>query len=167
MLRRLLLTWQLVKRLDILEAIATKIEALQGVLVRLESIERQLPTEKNLEMMVLKLSHLDATIAKIENLGPPAMAIIQPASTNGAKPHLRATEHMHAWKRLKLLSEFVALSEHAEDIEKEWQRIQQDEHDYQYAFNAKNSDETQAAFVYRKGLVDGIKWVKTLKDRFS
>lgn len=162
MIKKLLLTWQLVQRLDVLEAIASKMEALQGVVERVSSIEKHLPDEKTIETMLSKLEHLDAAVAKIEGLG-------QPLAVSPAPPGapVRIQEHLHEWGRLKLLAEFVTLSSHAEEIEKEWQRIQQDEHDFKYAFNTSNNEDTQLAYIYRKGLADGIKWVKSLKDRFS
>lgn len=57
----------------------------------------------------------------------------------------------------------LKLSGRAKEIEKEWQKIQQDEHNAVFAnqvFNGRNGEEV----AYRKGIVEGIKWCV---DRFS
>ncbi len=60
--------------------------------------------------------------------------------------------------RLKLLHKFIRMSDKARQIELEWQRIQQDEHDFKYAFQVLPSEDSQARYLYKKGVADGVKW---------
>jgi hypothetical protein len=64
----------------------------------------------------------------------------------------------HALTRLALLWRFVQFTGKSEAIEQEWQRIQQDEHDFKYAFQTGMNEETQGKYLYKKGIADGIKW---------
>lgn len=70
----------------------------------------------------------------------------------------------HALNRWKILYRFVCLMGKAREIELEWQRIQQDEHDFNYAFQTGMNEDKQARYLYKKGIADGIKWCV---DRFS
>ncbi len=62
------------------------------------------------------------------------------------------------WSRLRMLGKFVKVSERAEEIEKEWQRIQQNEHDALYAFQCTLQEENKQDYFYKKGIADGVKW---------
>jgi len=65
-------------------------------------------------------------------------------------------------RRLKLLSKFAGIAEKAREVELEWQRIQQDEHDFQFAFHTSKDEESQAKYLYKKGIADGVKWCLNL-----
>ena len=60
--------------------------------------------------------------------------------------------------RLKLLYRFFKIADKARQVELEWQKIQQDEHDFKYAFQALPSEDSQSRYLYKKGIADGIKW---------
>lgn len=64
----------------------------------------------------------------------------------------------HALTRAKLILKFAKMLGESEQIEKEWQRIQQAEHDFLYAFQTSLNDEDKSNFLYKKGVADGIKW---------
>lgn len=145
---RIRLAFSLLKSADGLEGLVAHIEGLKGVLERLEGIQLRLPDKSVLETLAVRLESLDALLTKIESPAPPVIVKEQ----NTVKADLQE------WNRLKLLSQFVHLSGKAREIELEWQRIQQDEHDFLFAFQASNSEETQAKYLYKKGIADGVKW---------
>lgn len=65
--------------------------------------------------------------------------------------------------RFRILWRFCSLLGKREEIEREWQKIQQDEHDEFFRFQIyKGIAGDQLA--YKRGIVDGIKWCI---DRFS
>lgn len=68
------------------------------------------------------------------------------------------TSIKHIFHRLRLLWKLIQVSDRAREIELEWQRIQQDEHDFKFAFETHMNEETQGNYLYKKGLADGIKW---------
>lgn len=142
---RLSLAWKISGRLDILDGVISNVEALNGVLERLQGLERRMPQSGLLEALAVRLEAFNSSLVKIEQPE-------KPKETNPVKEDLRE------WERLKLLSQFVHLHGKAKEIETEWQRIQQDEHDFQFAFNSSPNEETQSRFLYRKGVADGIKW---------
>lgn len=67
-------------------------------------------------------------------------------------------DNKYELERLRLLIKFSKLLGKEKEIELEWQRIQQDEHDFKYAFQASVGEETQAKYLYKKGIADGVKW---------
>lgn len=69
----------------------------------------------------------------------------------------------HQLRRLKALWKFANLGTKAREIEVEWQKIQQDEHDAFFCFQVFKGN-TQADYAYKKGVADGIKWCV---ERFS
>jgi len=69
---------------------------------------------------------------------------------------LTRTRWIVLWRFCKLLGK-------AKEIEIEWQRIQQDEHDAYFKFQIFRGNE-QAEHAYKKGIAEGIKWCL---NRFS
>ena len=143
---RILLAWKITERIDTLEAVIQKVEYLDGVIERLSRFERAMPAVGILEQLASRLERFEQIVKKIEAPEPP-----KPVSDG-------KVQEVQQWNRLKLLSKFVDLSDKAEEIEKEWQRIQQDEHDYKFAFETSPQEETQAKYLYKKGIADGVKW---------
>lgn len=64
----------------------------------------------------------------------------------------------HLVWRIRLVYIFSQLIWKATEIETAWKEIQQNEHDFHYAFNCRPNDETQSQYLYKKGLADGVKW---------
>lgn len=60
--------------------------------------------------------------------------------------------------RLKMVEKFQKLAGKAEEIELEWQRIQQNEHDALYAFQSTLEEANKQDYWYKKGIAEGIKW---------
>jgi hypothetical protein len=159
LLERLKIAFGVLQRIDTLEAIIAKIEALGAILGRLEALESHLTANQALESLAEHLEHLDHVIMRIENLEQPIMAVATvPVNGHPVK------EDLQEWQRLQLLSKFVQLAGKAKEIEQEWQRIQQDEHDFLFAFQVSGTEDSQGKYLYKKGLGDGIKWCV---DRFS
>lgn len=71
-------------------------------------------------------------------------------------------EAIRGWNRMKLLEKFSLLDAKSKEIEAEWQKIQQDEHNATFAFQSGRSNEVDAS--YKKGVADGVKWCL---NRFS
>lgn len=115
-----------------------ELDAVQDVVPKLEALEKFLP----------KVGELSALIAQIESID------------SGKKP--KDIEVLHGWNRLKLLSKFALVASKGREIELEWQRIQQDEHDATFALRSGKSNDVDVA--YKKGIADGIKWCV---NRFS
>lgn len=70
---------------------------------------------------------------------------------------------IHQLNRLRTLWRFCKLSSRAKEIESEWQKIQQNEHDEFFKFQVfRGSSKDELA--YKKGITDGIKWCV---ERFS
>lgn len=67
-------------------------------------------------------------------------------------------------ERYWLFWKFLKLASQAKVIEKEWQRIQQDEHDFFFKFQVTRNGEVKEEFLYKKGVADGVKWCV---ERFS
>lgn len=143
---------------DALESVVAKVEALGGVIGRLEGIQKRLPESSVLEALASRLETIDALVEKLEAPHEP----VQVKQNGKQNPSIK--EDIQEWNRLKLLSKFVQLSGKAKEIELEWQRIQQNEHDFQFAFQTSPNDETQGRYLYKKGIADGIKWCT---DKFS
>lgn len=151
-LERLTLAWNISKRIDTLDSVIAQIETLGSILDRLSLLEGKLKTNASLESLAYRLESLDRVVKNIETLSQPKAPV-----SNGVIVH-PAKQDLLEWNRLKLLSKFVQLADKGKEIEQEWQRIQQDEHDYQFAFHTDNNEETQAKYMYKKGITEGVKW---------
>lgn len=132
----------------------TRIEALGAILGHLEGLEKKFATNHALQTLAERLEHLDQVIMRIENLEEPRLSVV---AANGHDVH-PARQELQEWQRLQLLSKFVQLAGKAKEIETEWQRIQQDEHDFLFAFQVSNNEDSQAKYLYKKGIADGVKW---------
>lgn len=125
-----------------------KLAALNQILERLSSIDMRI-TE-------LDVLHATASVAKLESLDASLRKIEQIAVSNPVP--VKVGSNGHDVKRLQVLSKFSQLSGKARDIELEWQRIQQDEHDALYAFQCTLREENKQDYYFKKGIVEGIKW---------
>jgi len=140
-----------IRNIEGISTLISKIENLGYVVSRLTNVEKSLSGSDALESLAMRIEKLDLILKRIES-PIKTIDIKEPVSVNPVKQDLLE------WNRLKLLSKFVALSEKGEEIEKEWQRIQQDEHDFQFAFETSLNEESQAKYLYKKGIADGVKW---------
>lgn len=149
--RALRLLPKLARGLDALESLVPKLEALDPVLKSLSEIDRKVAEVKALESTVNKIISLDDSLARIESLGA-RREVVAPVvhRTNG-------NEERHGWNRLELLAKFANLSGKAKEIEEEWQKIQQDEHDEHFALQVLRGN-NEGVYLYKKGIADGIKW---------
>ena len=64
----------------------------------------------------------------------------------------------HEENRVLLAAKIMKVSEKARELELEWQKIQQEEHDAFFAFQAIGGKSQESLYVYKKGIADGIKW---------
>lgn len=147
---------------DQIEAFIPKLTALESVLGRLDGLDSRLPHTEVLEALNRKLGALDSVVGRIETLSNPVTVNIAPAPTVVRKvipeTEKEAIERRNEWNRLKMLAKFCQLEGKAKEIEQEWQRIQQDEHDAHFAFQTLNRGDSELVYLYKKGIVDGIKW---------
>ena len=60
--------------------------------------------------------------------------------------------------RLALVRRFFGLCGKAREIELEWQKIQQAEHDAFFAVQITGRRDEELTHAYKKGITDGIKW---------
>lgn len=151
----------MIRRFDELDAVMRQIETLGAILERLKGIEERLAIHPTLIQLAERIEVLDATVRKVENLEIPKTLVV--VQSNGKESH-PVQEQLNEWHRLQLLSKFVQLAGKAKEIEQEWQRIQQDEHDFLFAFQVSNGEDSQAKYMYKKGIADGVKWCV---NRFS
>lgn len=135
--------------LGILPRLASNLDALAGLIPRL------LALDSAIRDISINLHSLEESLRRIERIEVPAI----PVAHNG---HAVAVRQDHEWSRLKILGKFVQLSGKAKDIEMEWQKIQQDEHNAKFAFNILHGND-EHNHAYKKGIVEGIKWCV---DRF-
>jgi len=154
----------IVPKLEALERLVPKLNQFDRVIARLEAMEAQLPDKDALASITEKFQYLDEAVNKIKSLGEVPVVVHQ---TNGHVQTMQATmikdrEIVDGWNRMKLLSKFALLASKSKEIEQEWQRIQQDEHDATFAWQSGRSNEVDVS--YKKGIVDGIKWCV---NRFS
>lgn len=156
---RIKTAWAILQNLGVLDDVLVKIEALNQILVRLSTVEKALSTNETLLSLANRVEALDAAVRKVEELGQPAPKV----EPTGKAVH-PVKEDLMEWNRLKILSQFVALAPKAKEIEAEWQKIQQDEHDFRFAFETAPNPETEAHYVFKKGIAEGIKWCV---NRFS
>jgi len=150
---------EIVPKLEALEKLLPKLNQFDRVIARLEMMEAQLPDGDMLASITSKFEYLDSAVNKIKSLG--TVPVVVHEETNGHGQTMQATmikdrEIVHGWNRMKLLSKFALLASKGKEIEMEWQRIQQDEHDATFAFQSGRSNEVDVS--YKKGIVEGIKW---------
>ena len=161
------LKWAIPK-LEALDHLQPRLEALNAILERLEALDKCMPNAETLNTMVSRFESLDGAVSKIEQLGPMPKPVTVTIHQNGSKPvatiDKTALEEKHEWERLKLLARFAGAAGKAREIELEWQQIQQDENDANFAFQTLNKGNPEGVFLYKKGIADGIKWVI---NRFS
>lgn len=158
-IERLRTAYSLINDLDKIEVIVGRIENLGTVLGRLESIEKTLATCQPLENLADRLGALNNAVTKIETLQG-----VVPTDEIVNKTIHPVKQDLMEWNRLKLLAKFVQLADKGQEIEQEWQRIQQNEHDFEFAFHSTPSEETQGQYLFKKGIAEGIKWCV---NRFS
>lgn len=156
----------IVPKLEALERLLPRLGELDALLVRLETMDAQLPDRDTLLSITNKFSYLDEAINKLEHLGK-VPEVVYRDENNGHSQSMQATmikdrEIIHGWNRMKLLSKFAILAAKGREIELEWQRIQQDEHDATFAFKSGRSNEVDEA--YKRGIAEGVKWCV---NRFS
>lgn len=143
---------ELLPRLELLDRFLPKMEAYERLVGKLEKFEERTAGLQVLEATIHRIHDLDSALSrmtekKVEDL----------PKANG-KPDQVAVQAMHEWNRLKLLAQFASLAGRAQEIETEWQRIQQDEHDADFAFQTLKGHSEELTFIYKKGIGDGIKW---------
>lgn len=109
--------------------------------------------ESNLKNITCGMETLEGSIDRLKCLD--VKPVSQVVYVNGKTKHPDPVQY--EWSRLKLLSKFVNLSGKAEEIEKEWQKIQQDEHDSYFAFQVLRGQDA-LDHTYRKGIREGIQW---------
>jgi hypothetical protein len=155
----------IVPKLEALGKFLPKLRQLDSLIALVETMEAQLPDKDVLASITSKFIYLDEALGKIQSLGQVPTVVYQ--ESNGHGQSMQATmikdrEIIHGWNRMKLLSKFALLASKSREIELEWQRIQQDEHDATFAFRSGRSNEVDAS--YKKGIADGVKWCV---NRFS
>lgn len=146
-------TFKLIPKLDELEKTLPTLEDIAFATPRLEVIEQFLPRLGALDDLIRKVSTVNVQLAKLENFHVETKKVEE-------KPSL-PEQQLHEFNRLKLLSKFVNLAGRAEEIEKEWQRIQQDEHDAYFRLGVATipgMDEAKIDFAHKSGIAKGIKW---------
>lgn len=105
--------------------------------------------------VVEKIGNLDDKLSRIEELGKMRPDV--------PKQEIKEMKNdRNGWQRLEVLAKFSNLVGKASEIESEWQKIQQSEHDEHFAFQILRGN-NEKEYYYKKGIVDGIKWCV---DRF-
>lgn len=133
-------------------------DELEPALDRLDSMNLRIKELQLLDSIVPKFETLDTALKRLSDLNVREVALTPVVVEE--KPRSIQGED---WARLKQLSKFVELTGKAREIELEWQKIQQDEHDTFFAFQVmKGHGETE--YAYKKGISDGVKWCV---ERFS
>lgn len=145
-------------QLDRLDSFIPKLDALERLLGRLEGVNGTMPPKETLEALNQKLGALDAVVAKIETLAYPITKAAQKTEAVVAVVPKEDLERKNEWNRLKMLAKFCQLEGKAKEIEDEWRKIQQDEHDFAYAFQVRNDGNPETMYLYKKGIADGVKW---------
>ena len=147
---------ELLSHLGTLESLLPKLVALEPILDKIGGLDNRVSELAILEATVPRLQSLDEALAKIERLGQIRQIETVVVQSNG-------NGHNHDLDRLKVLSKFAQLTGKAKEIETEWQKIQQDEHDAHFSYQVFRG-RNEVEYAYKKGIVDGIKWCV---DRFS
>lgn len=161
LIERIKTAWAILQNLEVLDAVLVRIEALNGILVRLSTVEKALSTNETLFSLAGRIEALDAAVRKVESLAMPEPK----PETNGHAVLVHPVKaDLLEWNRLKLLAKFVQLADKGKEIELEWQKIQQDEHDFQFAFQTSPNEESQSKYLFKKGIAEGVKWCV---NRFS
>lgn len=150
---------QTAERMDVF---ASKLDALERVLASLEAMGGRIPQPEVLNALKERLGTLDSVVAKIETLASPVVVnVVSPQPKPRqilTETEAEVIERRNEWNRLKLLAKFCQLEGKAKEIEQEWQRIQQDEHDSFFAFQTFPKSDSELAYLYKKGIADGIRW---------
>jgi hypothetical protein len=109
--------------------------------------------ESNLKNISCGMETLDQSLERLKclDIQPVSRVVYLKESAKSPDPV------QHEWSRLKLLSKFANLSGRAEEIEKEWQKIQQDEHNAYFSFQVLRGQQ-DLDYTYRKGIREGIQW---------
>lgn len=121
--------------------------------MKLGDLDTKVSALEVLERTVPKIERLDEALGRLHSLEAPQARVMVVAEHSNGKAH----SVPHEWDRLKVLSKFTNLAGKAEAIEQEWQRIQQDEHNEFFAMQIMHGN-NESAYLYKKGIVDGIKW---------
>lgn len=145
-----------------MDSLVSKIVALESSVERLASVEERLARNDTLLSLANRIDNLDRCVSMVET--SKVVAVVPVKSENGKHPPAPVSENIHEWNRLKLLAKFVSMSEKAREVELEWQRIQQDEHDFYLAFQTTPDENSKINYIFKKGIAEGIKWCV---NRFS
>lgn len=147
----------MVARLDSLISLLPKLEAMSEILERIGNLDDKIYELALLHETSIKLTSLDDSLKRLQSLeSPKTVQVVEKV------PVVQHQRQDHEFNRLKALGKFAQLAGKAREIELEWQKIQQEEHDAFFAYNLLHGrDENNHA--YRKGVTDGIKWCV---DRF-
>lgn len=139
-------------KLDSLEKNLPTLESLEYATPLIEAVETFLPRLRTLDSILVKIEALNATIQRLETLPTQVVQVVEKKVTVPLP-----VEQMHEWNRLKKLAKFTQMVGKAEQIEKEWQRIEQDENDELFSFQVlRGRDEVK--YMYKKGIADGVRW---------
>lgn len=125
----------------------TELDKLSDIFSRIDELEA------NLKNISCGMETLDGSLERLKCLD--SKPVTQVIHVNGSKKLPDPVQH--EWSRLKLLSKFANLSGKAEEIEKEWQKIQQDEFDTYFSFQVVRG-QNELDLMYRKGIREGIQW---------
>lgn len=121
------------------------------------ALPRLAALDRAMDQISVNLASLERALRRIEEMEAPRAV---PVPHNGRTPHYLGVVDKnvdHEWNRLKILSKFVNLSGKAREIELEWQRIQQDEHDEAFAHQILHG-QNELAYIYKKGISEGVQW---------
>lgn len=145
----------MLKRVLHLKRLLRTLPRVMGELDKLGIIFEKIDSlEKDLGHIACGMETLDSSLERLKCLDvKPTSRVIYLKDPSPRKPDLIE----HEWSRLKLLSKFVNLEGKAEEIEKAWQKIQQDEHDAYFAFQVFRG-QNELEHIYRKGIREGIQW---------
>lgn len=148
-----------ISKVEAIENFIPKIEALKTILLKLGELNDKTPEFAILEIVIPKMETLNKLMHRLEDLKNRP----EPEVHIAHKAPAIDNERKHEWDRLILMTKFINISERAKEIETEWQKIQQDEHDAFFNFQVFRGENAKE-YAYKKGVSDGIKW---LIDRFS
>ena len=139
----------LTDQVDALNSLLPKLEALGPILEKIGDLDSKVNELAILEAVAPRLEALNQALEKINKLD-----VREPKAPEVKHENI---EPNHDIARLQMLSKFAALVGKAKQIEEEWQKIQQDEHDAFFAFQVMKGTNDKE-YAYKKGIADGIKW---------
>ena len=138
--------------LETLETLIPRLEAMsksiQTIFTKIDSLNNKTPELDILQTMIDRLEMLDQALLKLSK--SESLPKVEPKNGNGA------ISEKNELARLRMLVQFLSLGAKVDQIEKEWQRIQQDENDSQFAVQVKGGPESE--HFYKKGIADGVRW---------